>query len=150
MFVTTLVLRDVQVPAAPSPWPPAPGWWLLFAAALAVLVALGGWWWLRRRRRRRWQRLFEEACAQPGPVQQIAAISELLRRAARRVDPKADRLQGEDWLRFLDGQTGGFSTGAGRIVLEGGYWRQVVDEGALERFRALARRRFLQLMAGRR
>lgn len=150
MSATTLVLRDVQVPATPSLWPPAPGWWLLFAAAVIALAVACGWWWFRRRRRRRWQRLFEEACAQPEPVTQIAAISELLRRAARRIEPKADRLQGEDWLRFLDGKTGGFSAGAGRIVLDGGYRRQLVDSDELERFRTLARGRFLQLMAGRR
>ncbi|WP_454829111.1 DUF4381 domain-containing protein [Pseudoxanthomonas wuyuanensis] len=150
MSATTLVLRDVHVPATPSLWPPAPGWWLVFAVALAVLAMVAGWWWFRRRRRRRWQRLFEEACAQPEPVKQIAAISDLLRRAARRIEPKADRLQGEDWLRFLDGQSGGFSTGAGRIVLDGGYRRQIVDSDELERFRTLARGRFLQLMAGRR
>lgn len=80
---------------------------------------------------------------------QIASISELLRRAARHTDPKADRLQGEDWLRFLDGKAGGFSSGAGRIVLDGGYRRQV-DSSGLEDFRMLARRRFLELMAGRR
>lgn len=149
MSATSLVLRDVHVPAAPSLWPPAPGWWLLFAIAVAVLAVAGGWLWRRRRRRLRWQRLFDAACRQPDAAMQIASISELLRRAARHTDPKADRLQGEDWLRFLDGKAGGFSSGAGRIVLDGGYRRRV-DSSGLEDFRMVARRRFLELMAGRR
>jgi hypothetical protein len=149
MLASTLVLRDVQVPATPPLWPPAPGWWLVIAlvAGLLMIVAAGLAW--RRLRLRRWQRLFDAASDQPTATLQLAAMSELLRRAARRVDPGADRLQGEAWLRFLDGRQGGFSTGPGRIVLDGGYRRQV-DEAVLLQARALARRRFLQLMARRR
>lgn len=149
MQAQELLLRDVHVPPAPSLWPPAPGWWLVAGAvALAAVIA----WWIRRKRRRRmlaWQKLFDDACGDIAPAAQIAAISELLRRAARRVNAKADHLQGEDWLRLLDGQEQkAFSEGAGRLLLEGGYRREVpVEEFAAAK--ALARARFLELMVGR-
>lgn len=97
-----LVLRDVHVPPAPAWWPPAPGWWLVLLA-VAVLVAVPLLWRARRRRRRaRWLRLFEAECSSAlPPPEQVAAASQLLRRAARRVDPRADRLQGAAWLQFL-------------------------------------------------
>ena len=48
-------------------------------------------------------------------------MSDLLRRAARRKDPLADRLQGDDWLRFLDqGMTPPcFEHGPGALLREG-------------------------------
>ncbi|MGH8027358.1 MAG: DUF4381 family protein [Pseudoxanthomonas sp.] len=149
MQAQELVLRDVHVPAAPPLWPPAPGWWLVAGALLLVLATA---WWIRRQRRRRrlaWQTLFDDACRDAAPATQVAAISELLRRAARRVDKQADHLQNEDWLRLLDGQKQkAFSEGAGRLLLEGGYRREVpADEFAA--VKTLARARFLELMAGR-
>ncbi len=150
MQAQELVLRDVHVPAAPSLWPPAPGWWLV---VLAVALIVGAaWWWRRQRRLRRqaWLKLFEEARDQPSSAAQVAAISELLRRAARRVDASADHLQGEAWLAFLDGKDSrDFSDGAGRLLLEGGF-RKDVPAAELEAVSALARVRFLELMAGRR
>ena len=149
MQAQELVLRDVHVPAAPSLWPLAPGWWLLAAALLLVLVvawAIGHW---RRRRLRTWLGLFDEVCRGLPPSKQVAGASELLRRAARRVDAGADRLQGEAWLRFLDGEKRkDFSEGAGRLLLEGGYRREV-DASEWETARELARARFLELMAKR-
>ena len=150
MQVQELLLRDVHVPAAPSLWPPAPGWWLL-AAAVLILSAIIGWTrWRRLRRMRAWQAMFDEACGKASPAEQVAAISELLRRAARQVDARADKLQGDEWLRFLDGKTrSDFSEGPGRLLLEGGY-RRMVDAGELASSRDLARARFLELMAKRR
>ncbi len=146
-----LVLRDVHVPPAPGWWPPAPGWWLvLLVIALAVGVPL-----LlqqrRRARRRRWAALFDRDCdAASAPPVQVAAASELLRRAARNVDRHADRLQGQAWLTFLDGASGQpFSAGPGRLLEDGGYRRRV-DPRQLEQLRELARARFVQLMEGRR
>ena len=149
MQAQELVLRAVHVPPAPSWWPPAPGWWLGAGAVALVFVVL---WWIGRQRRRRklaWQKLFDDACGDAAPVAQVAAISELLRRAARRVDKQADRLQSEDWLRLLDGQKQkAFSEGVGRLLLEGGYRRDVpADEFAA--VKTLARARFVELMAGR-
>ena len=149
MQAQELVLRDVHVPPAPSLWPPAPGWWLL-AGVVALVLAIA--WWAARRRRRRmlaWQNLFDDACRDAAPAAQVAAISELLRRAARRVDARADHLQNEDWLRLLDGKKRkDFSEGAGRLVLEGGYRREV-PSAEFAATKALSRARFLELMAGR-
>ena len=73
---------------------------------VALLLAFAAWaWWRRRRRLRRAAiaRLFDEAVSSAGtPAAKIAAMSEQLRRASRRIDPDADRLEGDDWLRFLD------------------------------------------------
>ena len=61
-----------------------------------------------------------------------------------------DRLQGDEWLRFLDGKSGhAFAQGAGRWLLDGAY-RPDIDARALAELEALARIRFLQLMQGRR
>lgn len=146
-----LVLRDVHLPPSPSWWPPAPGWWMVAAAVLLVAVGLAGWSRWRRRRRQRWLAVFErDARADLPPPQQVAALDEVLRRAARRVEPAADRLQGEAWLAFLDGrgQAQRFSAGAGRALLDAP-WRPSTDADVAG-LRALVRARFLELMAGRR
>ncbi len=149
MQAQELVLRDVHVPPAPSLWPPAPGWWLLAFAALLLLVAAVAFAQWRKRRRRAWLNLFDEACTPASPAARIAAISVLLRRAARRIDKQADRLQGEAWLHFLDGgKRKDFSAGPGRLLLEGGY-RKEVEAGDWEAVHEVARKRFLELMAKR-
>lgn len=153
-----LVLRDVHQPPAPSWWPPAPGWWLLAAALLAILLVLGWWWKRRQRKHRGLEALFDHTVAAAGsPAAEVAAMSELLRRAARRRDRGADRLHGEAWLEFLDIEDGkrrrkrtgaprrAFSEGPGRLLLEGGY-RRDTDPQAVAELRALARTRFLQWM----
>lgn len=150
-----LPLRDIHQPPAPPWWPPAPGWWLLLAIVV-VMVAFATWWWLRRRRwRMQATRLFDERMrASTTPVAQVAAMSELLRRAARRRDSAADRLQGDAWLQFLDGDArasaleGLFSQGPGRVLLDGGFRRGIADEDAAALL-PLARRRYLELMGMR-
>jgi len=164
----TLVLRDIHQAAAPPWWPPAPGWWLL--AALGLL-AVASWAWFaarRRKRRRAIAAIFDQMLAAVDtPSAQVAAMSELLRRAGRRRDPAADRLQGDAWLEFLDGGadaakirggrkpgatphagSNGFAQGPGRLLLEGGY-RRDVDAGEVEALRAIARARFLDWMAAK-
>lgn len=153
MSPATLVLRDIHQPSAPDWWPPAPGWWLL-AALLLGLIVLAVWIARRASRRKRTIAiLFDDAVANADSAPaRVAAISELLRRAARRRDPAADRLQEDAWLRFLDGAetaTTPFSAGAGRLLLDGGF-RRDVDEAQLAALLPLARRRYLQLMAVRR
>ena len=150
MAPDTLVLRDVHVPPAPSWWPPAPGWWLLAGVVVLVLLGIAAWRWHRRRRLQRWQRWFDAVPQGRAPAEQVAATSDLLRRAARRVSPGADRLEGEAWLRFLDGEQGrAFSEGPGRLLLVGGY-RRTVETSELEAALAVARARFLELMAAKR
>ena len=143
-----LVLRDIHVPPAPPWWPPAPGWWILAAIVLLVLVAISGFAWRRRRRRRALQRTFDDAmAAAPGPAARIAAMSELLRRAAIRRDPRAATAQGDAWLAMLDagGKVPLFEDEHGRLLLEGGF-RAEVDEEAVARLLPRARQRFLEWM----
>lgn len=146
-----LILRDIHQPAAPPWWPPAPGWWLV-AALLVVVLAVG--WWIAARRRRRQRAiaaLFDAALsAESSPAAQVAVMSELLRRAARCRDPAADRYEGDAWLRFLDadGKRPQFSTDVGRLLLEGGFRREV-DASAVAALRPLARQRYLSWMSQR-
>ena len=146
---SALVLRDIHPGAAPAWWPPAPGWWLLLALVL-VFAAACAWWQHRRRSRlRRIARLFDEGVgAAREPALQVAAMSELLRRAGHRRDPQADKLQGEAWLAFLDGGEASrpFTEGCGRLLLEGPF-RRDVDPGQVADLREVARRRFLAWMA---
>ncbi|WP_407352555.1 DUF4381 family protein [Luteimonas sp. R10] len=149
--MSALVLRDIHEPPAPSWWPPAPGWWLLAALLLAVVAAL--LWAYRRRHRRRqdMERLFDATVdGAATPAAAVAAISELLRRAARRREPDADGLHGEAWLRFLDrdAKQAAFAGEEGRLLLEGGYSRDV-DATQLARLRTVARARFLEWTTGR-
>jgi hypothetical protein len=146
-----LPLHDVHPGIAPGWWPPAPGWWML-AAILLIAIAMIAWWRLRTRRRQTAiLRLFDDAldCAET-PAQQVAAMSDLLRRAARRRDPVADRLEGDAWLRFLDDglPDQACSTGAGALLLDGAFRANVGDDQAAE-LRILARQRYLAWMQRR-
>lgn len=143
-----LVLRDIHQVAAPSWWPPAPGWWAVASALLVVVAAYAFWRYRRRKRRRRIVAIFDEAIAgaHDGPAQ-VAAMSELLRRAARLRDSAADRLEGDAWLSFLDADDPRrpFSEGAARVLLDGGFRREL-DRQQVEALRAAARERFLAWM----
>jgi hypothetical protein len=145
---STLVLRDIHQPPAPPWWPPAPGWWLIAALLLAALAAWGAWRWQHRRRRAARAALFDaEVAAATTPAEEVAVMSGLLRRAARQCDAAADRLQGEAWLAWLDGGDAArpFTTGAGRVLLDGGF-RPDVGRAEVAALRPLARARFLQLL----
>ena len=148
--MTPLALRDVQEGVAPAWWPPAPGWW--WVLGIVVLVAALLAWRTARRRRRREAilRLFDDAVAQAGtPSQQVAAMSELLRRAARRKHANADTLDGEDWLRFLDAGLPQpvFAAGAGALLRDGGFRADVSARDA-EALRIVGRERYLHWMQG--
>lgn len=145
----TLLLRDIHQTPPPPWWPPAPGWWLLAAAVLLAVAGLAWSAWRRSRRQRLLARLFDQAMREaPTPTARIAAMSELLRRAARRRDPGADTLHGDDWLRFLDaGSPQALFTGEkGRLLLDGGF-RADADEAAVAALAPRARQRFLEWMA---
>ena len=148
---TLIPLRDVHPGIAPGWWPPAPGWWML-AAIILIAVSLSAWWLLRRRRRHAaLERLFDDAVDRAEtPPQQVAAMSELLRRAARLQDPAADRLEGEAWLHFLDEGLPGkpFTGGAGALLRDGGF-RADVAETDVEGLRVLARHRYMSWMQRR-
>ena len=146
----TIPLHDIHLPPPVGWWPPAPGWWLLLAAILAI-AAFFAWRMLRRSRRRAMiLRLFDETVAQAAtPSLQVAAMSELLRRAARRKHANADTLDGEDWLRFLDAGLPQpvFAAGAGALLRDGGF-RADVSAHEAEALRIVARERYLHWMQG--
>jgi hypothetical protein len=145
----TLVLRDIHQPTAPAWWPPAPGWWFVGAAVLIVALCFALWRRHRRQRLCRIARIFDTAIesADSAPAQ-VAAMSELLRRAARRRNPQADKLQGGAWLEYLDAgdKRHPFTGGAGKLLLEGGFRREANPE-EVAALRALTRERFIEWMA---
>lgn len=150
-MLPAIVLRDIHQPPAPPWWPPAPGWWLLAGIVIALAAGLLLWRRQRQRRRARIEALFDRALAEAtSPSAEVAAMSELLRRAARRRDPTADRLQGEAWRAFLDGDGKSplFAGEAGDLLLDGGYRREL-DAERVAALRPLARQRFLQWMGVR-
>ncbi len=143
-----IALRDIHQATAPPWWPPAPGWWVLFAFVVVVAAAV---WILRRRKIRQIRALeamFDNTVdAAQTPAAQVRAMSELLRRAARRKQADADTFDGETWLRFLD--TGYkvpvFETGAGRMLVDGAF-RPEVDAEDVRALRDVARTRFIEWM----
>lgn len=148
----TLPLRDIHLPVAPPWWPPAPGWWLLAGLLLAVLGVVAFVLWRRVQRRRALLRMFdEEVAAAVDPATRVAAISSLLRRAARERDPEAAALQGREWLAFLDRNAAEreFDGPTGQLLLEGGYRRDVHADEA-DALQTAARRRFIDLAGKRR
>lgn len=148
-----VALRDIHQPPAPPLWPPAPGWWLLFGVVVAVVAAAWAWHAHRRRRRRQVEALFDTTVARAAtPSQSVAAMSELLRRAARRHDPGADRLQGAAWLEALGNRMPPDEAAAldparepGRVLLEGGFRADVTDADVATLL-PLARKAYLSLM----
>ena len=149
---TAIPLRDIHLPQAPGWWPPAPGWWLLAAFVLVVAALVAFALWRRIRRRRTLRRMFDDRVAAAGSAPaRIAAMSELLRRAALEHDRATARLHGPEWLAYLDRDASApaFDDELGRLLLDGGYRREV-DEGELEALRAAARARFLKLAEARR
>lgn len=151
MQAPDLSLIDIHEPPAPAWWPPAPGWWIVAGIVLLLVGFLCWRRWRKRWLRRRAMRAFDDAVAGAStPVERIAAISELLRRASRRRDPAAAALHGDDWLRFLDEgmPAPAFSAGPGRALLDGAFRRDAGDAD-VDALRDLARARFLDWVAPR-
>lgn len=100
------VLRDIHLPPAPGWWPPAPGWWVLAGLLVLVMwfIARRGWQARRRALRRdALMAMLEAVVARhaQSPQALAAALHELLRRAARRLDPAAVTQCGEPWRATL-------------------------------------------------
>ena len=147
-MMAPLPLKDVHAGTAPSWWPPAPGWWMLAALLLIIAFAVARWWLRRRRLNNAILQLFDDTLDQAStPSQQVAAMSALLRRAARLRDPAADRLEGDVWLQFLDDglPEQPFSTGAGALLRDGGFRADVVEDDVVT-LRSLVRERYLLWM----
>ncbi|PJK15205.1 hypothetical protein CO613_02265 [Lysobacteraceae bacterium NML07-0707] len=147
----TLELRDIHQSVAPGFWPPAVGWWWL-AAAIGLLMGL--LWWRARRRRRYRQallQLFDETLARAADnPAKVAAISGLLRRAARRHGNAADTLEGEAWLALLNQDLADAPfTGELAALLQQGGFRPEVDAQQLQALQQVAKRRFLLWMGAR-
>lgn len=137
------ILRDIHLPSEPSWWPPAPGWWVVIVLLAGILawIAWRSYRHARRLRARRvlhdeYERIRREHSGADAAARQVAALSELLRRAARRHQPQALTLKDEAWLAFLDGGATQqpFTRGPGRLLLDGPYRPKV----ALEEAEALA------------
>lgn len=142
---TNLPLRDVQLPPAPGLWPPAPGWWLV-AAVVLLLVAIPVLLRARRlRRERAWQRQFDDElqAAGEGPLR-LAALVELLRRAARANRAGSELLQGEAWLQVLD--PGNALAPAQRDLLLQGAYQPAIDAAQLATLERWARTRHVALL----
>jgi hypothetical protein len=130
-----LDLRDVHAPPFPDFWPPAPGWWIAAALLATVLVYVAVNLYRRYRLRRQRQQVLAildglvAGYALEGAVSFVTEVSMLLRRVALRRFPRRQvaALFGADWCRFLDetGGNGGFSRGAGRVLVDGPYAARV-------------------------
>lgn len=99
-------LRDIHLPPAPGWWPPAPGWWVLAAMLVLALWAIVRHWRQARARARRRDALLamlESVLARhaQSPQTLAAGLHELLRRAARRLEPAAITQRGEPWRTTL-------------------------------------------------
>ena len=78
-------------------------------------------------------------------------MSALLRRAARRFEPGADRLEGGAWLALLDDgrEAPDFAGALGALLLEGPF-RPAADPADVAELRSVARARFVEWMERRR
>ena len=132
-----LPLRDIHLPEPVSWWPLPIGWWivLVLSVAIAGLVIRV----YQRRRAKKSSAVYlarlelqqvHQRYLQHRDVQLLAGdISMLLRRLSISIYPRTATasLTGEDWLRHLDQPLPDqpFTTGAGRILLDAPYRRQV-------------------------
>lgn len=148
-------LRDIHLPPDPSWFPPAPGWWIVAALLIAVLA----WLFLlarKRVRKQRWlgalqaevARIASDHDTHNDPRQTSAAVSQLLRRAALRLDSRAAAYQGDEWLAWLDarGNTSDFMSGPGNVLVDAPWKRapEVDVDGLLMATRHWLARAFAQ------
>ncbi|MDA5342566.1 DUF4381 family protein [Stenotrophomonas maltophilia] len=144
-----LPLRDVQLPPAPSWWPPAPGYLMIGAAVLLLLSVVAFVWWQRRRRRQRWLQQFDrELAACTDGAAELAAIAGLLRRAARQARPGSESLRDDAWWQRVDPQ--GTLSDARRSLLAEGAYRPRVDANEAAAVRSWSRARYLAMLLERR
>ena len=132
-----LPLRNIHLPDPVSWWPLPIGWWIVLGL-LALGISLCVWGYRRYRSRKLSAvylakvelRQLHERYLQHQDVTLLARdISMLLRRLSISIYPRTATasLTGEDWLRHLDQPLPDrpFTTGAGRMLIEAPYRRQV-------------------------
>lgn len=103
-------LKDIQVPAAPSIWPPAPGWWLLAIVIGLILYGLVCFVLNQRAFKKRQQLAMKELAGIRDMFKQQPnywghqRLVELLKRAAIEAFPEraVAALSAQDWLNFLN------------------------------------------------
>ncbi|HFK2921917.1 TPA: DUF4381 family protein [Stenotrophomonas maltophilia] len=144
-----LPLRDVQLPPAPSWWPPAPGYLMIGGVLLLVVLMLALLGWQRRRRRLRWLQVFDQELANAtDATAELAAIAGLLRRAARQAQPGSESLRDDAWWQRVDPK--GTLPPARRSLLAEGAYRPRVDANDVAALRSWARERYLAMLLERR
>ena len=122
-------LRDIHIPGAIDPWPPAIGWWLIAAAALIAIsygIYLVFKWWKSNQYRREGIRALKYLLENHASEKQyLRDYSDLLKRIALSAYARESvaNLTGEAWVSFLDRSTGTqeFSMGEGQILIQGNY-----------------------------
>ena len=122
-------LRDIHIPGAIDPWPPAIGWWLIAAAALIAIsygIYLVFKWWKSNQYRREGIRALKYLLDNHASEKQyLRDYSDLLKRIALSAYARESvaNLTGEAWVSFLDRSTGTkeFSMGEGQILIQGNY-----------------------------
>jgi hypothetical protein len=99
-------LRDLQAPAEPSWWPPAPGWWLvaLAAVALAAIAIRALLPWRRWRTRQRLLISLEAVARRHRAGAPATAAAESRLRRGSSPGPRRRRVR-SDWIAFLDPAT---------------------------------------------
>jgi hypothetical protein len=139
-------LQDIHLPEAVGLWPPAWGWWLLLVVVIAAVASII--YFVRRNRSRNAYRAL--ALKELAKIKQqydanknseyLQAVSILLRRTALSGFSKQFNasIKGEEWLRWLDAQSGkpstDFSQGVGRALLIGPYQKNPeFDRNALHK-----------------
>ena len=122
-------LRDIHIPGAIDPWPPAIGWWLIAAAALIAIsygIYLVFKWWKSNQYRREGIRALKYLLENHASEKQyLRDYSDQLKRIALSAYDRESvaNLTGEAWVSFLDRSTGTqeFSMGEGQILIQGNY-----------------------------
>ncbi len=99
-------LRDLHLPAAVSPWPPAPGWWILLALFVLLIVVVGymlAHYLDSRKYRRKALAEHSKICSLEGDKERIQNFLELLRRTVISAtgETHSASLQTDEFLNFL-------------------------------------------------
>jgi uncharacterized protein DUF4381 len=92
-------LREINIPDAPSFWPPAPGLWVALGIVVALVFLVG--WRLRDNRQRNAYR--KAGLLLLGDVRSSHDVAVVLKRVALAVFPREQvaSLYGDGWVAFL-------------------------------------------------